>query len=134
MGTYTHTHTHTYIHTHTHTHTHTNKQTYIHTHTHTPTCSVEVAQSYLARVDVLRMLHVHGFGPLPPLEDLAFADCALRLRNKLMEDDKMDMAMEVLHTRLHTYTGLHVHTHTHTQHMRAGYSLLLKIDHVACEC
>ena len=56
---------------------------------------VEVAQSYLARTDVLRLLLVNGCGPIPSLVDLATVESARKLRDSLIENDRMDLALEV---------------------------------------
>ena len=57
----------------------------------------------MARADILRMLLINGYGPLPSLADLQYADRARRLRDALIEDDKMDMAMEVLWEELKNF-------------------------------
>lgn len=57
---------------------------------------LEVSQAYLARADVLRLLQVHGHSPLPTLRDLASVDRARHLRDALIEDDLMAIAMEVV--------------------------------------
>lgn len=41
----------------------------------------------MSRADVLRILLVNGYGPLPSLADLQYADRVHRLRDALMEDD-----------------------------------------------
>ena len=56
---------------------------------------VELAQSYLSRADVLRLLLVNGCGPIPSLVDLATVESARKLRDSLIENDRMDLALEV---------------------------------------
>ncbi|CAH1262608.1 ZFYVE26 [Branchiostoma lanceolatum] len=55
---------------------------------------IEMCDTYLSHVDVLKMLAKAHFHGLPSIQELQSKDKARRLRDRLIEDERLDLAMD----------------------------------------
>ncbi|XP_078590684.1 zinc finger FYVE domain-containing protein 26-like isoform X2 [Branchiostoma floridae x Branchiostoma japonicum] len=55
---------------------------------------IELCDTYLSHVDVLKMLAKAHFHGLPSIQELQSKDKARRLRDRLIEDERLDLAMD----------------------------------------
>ncbi|XP_019625924.1 PREDICTED: zinc finger FYVE domain-containing protein 26-like [Branchiostoma belcheri] len=55
---------------------------------------IEMCDTYLSHVDVLKMLAQAHFQGLPSIQELQSKDKARRLRDRLIEDERLDLAMD----------------------------------------
>ncbi len=56
---------------------------------------VELCDSYLSRVDLLRLLVSARYTKIPSIQELTKPDLARRVRDQLIKDDRFGLAMEV---------------------------------------
>lgn len=56
---------------------------------------VEMCDSYLSRVDLLRLLVSARYTKIPSIQELTKSDLARRVRDRLIKDDRFGLAMEV---------------------------------------
>ena len=56
---------------------------------------VEVCDTYLSRVDLLRLMVTSRYSKIPSLLELTKPDLARRVRDRLIQDDRFSLAMEV---------------------------------------
>lgn len=56
---------------------------------------VEMCDTYLSRVDLLRLLVSSRCSKIPSIQELTRTDLARRVRDRLVQDDRFKLAMEV---------------------------------------
>lgn len=56
---------------------------------------VELCDTYLSRVDLLRLLVSARYSKIPSIQELTKSDLARRVRDRLIKDDRFGLAMEV---------------------------------------